>query len=162
MANYATVENDEVTGVYDLLPTNWKHVSGLDKLENEIELLHSIGWYKVVKPIVDYDASSKYIKTYEWKFINGEVQELPIFDDIVPEDPALTELKFNNALYEMRKIRDQLLTECDWTELPSVQTLRDDEWKTKWANYRQLLRDYPSMCISGELNIWNLTWPIKP
>ena len=162
MANYATVENNEVTGIYDFLPTNWKHISGLDKLESEVETLQSLGWYKVVKPVIDFDASIQYIKTYEWKFIDGEVHELPILDNVVPEDPALTELKFNSALYEMRKIRDQLLSECDWIELPSVQALHDDEWKTKWANYRQLLRDYPSMCVSGEINIWNLTWPTKP
>jgi hypothetical protein len=162
MANYATVENNIVTGVYDLLPTNWKHISGLDKLENEIETLNSLGWYKVTKPVVSYDLATQYIKTYEWQFIDGEVQEIPVFDDIIPEDPALTELKFNSALYEMRKIRDQLLSECDWTELPSVQALHDDEWKTKWANYRQLLRDYPSKWISGEINIWSFVWPSKP
>jgi hypothetical protein len=162
MANYATVENNIVTGVYDLLPANWKHISGLDKLENEIETLNSLGWYKVTKPVVPYDSATQYIKTYEWQFIDGEVQEIPVFDDIIPEDPALTELKFNSALYEMRKIRDQLLSECDWTELPSVQALRDDEWKQKWINYRQLLRDYPNKWISGELNIWSFVWPSKP
>jgi hypothetical protein len=162
MANYATVENNEVTGVYDFLPTNWKHISGLDKLESEIETLNLLGWYKVTKPVVPYDSSIQYIKTYEWQFIDGEVQELPVFDDIIPEDPVLTELKFNSAVYEMRKIRDQLLAESDWTELPSVQALHDDEWKQKWATYRQTLRDYPNKWISGELNIWSFNWPTIP
>ena len=49
MANYAHVENNEITGVYDLLPDNWRNISNLSALVNDETTLRSLGWRKLVK-----------------------------------------------------------------------------------------------------------------
>ena len=45
----------------------------------------------------------------------------------------------------MRAARNQLLTECDWTQLPDAQCD-----KTAWATYRQALRDFPTTWTPAE------------
>ena len=40
---------------------------------------------------------------------------------------------------EMRAIRNQLLSACDWTQLPDATCDRQ-----AWATYRQALRDFPA------------------
>jgi hypothetical protein len=44
----------------------------------------------------------------------------------------------------MRMIRDQLLKESDWTQLPDATCDR-----TEWATYRQALRDFPASWTEG-------------
>jgi len=51
----------------------------------------------------------------------------------------------------IRAKRDVLLKECDWTQLTDVSV----EIKTKWAPYRQALRDVPQQ--SGFPH--NVVWP---
>lgn len=55
---------------------------------------------------------------------------------------------------EVRANRNQLLTECDWTQGKDIL----DEISLLWATYRQALRDIPSQ----EGFPWNVTWPEKP
>jgi hypothetical protein len=54
---------------------------------------------------------------------------------------------------EVRDIRNQLLLECDWTQLSDIPT----EIKSVWTEYRQNLRD-----ISTQIDPFNIEWPIKP
>jgi len=64
-----------------------------------------------------------------------------------------------------RKHRNRLLTECDWTILPSspLSAEKQDEWKI----YRQALRDLPASSTPtlgdmGELLLSSVTWPTEP
>lgn len=41
----------------------------------------------------------------------------------------------------IRRRRNKLLKESDWTELPSVRETRSKEWAEAWDIYRQQLRD---------------------
>jgi hypothetical protein len=50
-------------------------------------------------------------------------------------------------------LRNQLLTECDWTQLSDIST----ETKAAWAEYRQSLRD-----ITSQSNPFSINWPVKP
>jgi len=55
----------------------------------------------------------------------------------VPIDPD-----FRNRLWKKtRELRNNLLQESDWTELPSVRATRSEEWASAWDKYRQELRD---------------------
>jgi hypothetical protein len=54
---------------------------------------------------------------------------------------------------EIRIQRNELLTECDWTQLLDIPT----ETKELWQTYRQSLRD-----ITSQSNPYNITWPVKP
>lgn len=54
---------------------------------------------------------------------------------------------------EIRQIRNELLLECDWTQLSDIPA----EIKTIWQSYRQELRD-----VTTQSNPFNIVWPVKP
>lgn len=58
---------------------------------------------------------------------------------------------------QMRNYRNELLVQCDWTELPSAATRESAETLAAWATYRQALRDVTQQ--SGFP--WTIDWPTK-
>lgn len=58
------------------------------------------------------------------------------------------------AANDARLKRNQLLTECDWTQLPDAPTLDSNSW----AAYRQGLRNVPEQ----QGFPWNIVWPELP
>ena len=65
----------------------------------------------------------------------------------------------------VRKIRNRLLAESDWTQNRDVVLLND----TTWQQYRQDLRDLPASASftpkldsNGILDMSSVTWPLKP
>ena len=60
---------------------------------------------------------------------------------------------------KVRKDRDSLLAECDWTQ--SSDSPLTTEKKTEWATYRQALRDVPAT-NSSVTDIDSVVWPTKP
>lgn len=60
-------------------------------------------------------------------------------------EPALgDDLTADQQILVMRSIRDRLLVESDWTQLPDVPV--DHQ---AWADYRQKLRDFPKTWQPG-------------
>lgn len=54
---------------------------------------------------------------------------------------------------QVRSLRNRLLAECDWTQLPDAPVNAQ-----AWANYRQQLRD-----ISSQTGFpWTVEWPTQP
>lgn len=70
-------------------------------------------------------------------------------------DASISEIneRLENKWFEIREIRNELLSECDWTQLSDIPT----ETKSIWSEYRQSLRD-----ITSQTNPFNITWPVKP
>jgi hypothetical protein len=68
----------------------------------------------------------------------------------------LTEIEIAAAIESqwarVRRDRNRLLTDCDWTQLPDAPVD-----KQAWAAYRQALRD-----ITMQADPFNLVWPTKP
>ena len=61
--------------------------------------------------------------------------------------------RLENQWFTIREIRNQLLAECDWTQLSDIpQTIKD-----LWSTYRQELRE-----ITNQSNPFNIEWPVKP
>jgi len=60
----------------------------------------------------------------------------------------------NNASDNIRSERDRKLIKSDWTQGKDIPA----EVSTKWATYRQALRDIPSQPGFP----WNITWPVEP
>lgn len=60
---------------------------------------------------------------------------------------------------KVRRDRDLLLTESDWTQV--ADTPLTDSKKAEWATYRQALRDVPAT-NSSVTNIDNVVWPTEP
>ena len=61
--------------------------------------------------------------------------------------------RLENQWFVIREIRNELLSECDWTQLSDISF----ETKAIWSEYRQSLRD-----ITSQTNPFNITWPVKP
>jgi hypothetical protein len=90
---------------------------------------------------------------------------------LIPKDPSnkqyaefLHELEKNESELilqhqvvtweNIKKIRDGLLTDSDWTDLPNT-PLKN---KQAWIDYRQELRDLPQAFRTAE----EVVWPKKP
>ena len=63
-----------------------------------------------------------------------------------------TEAKAN----EVRLQRNQLLTDCDWTQLPDAPL--DADAKLAWQLYREALREVPEQAGFP----WDVQWPTEP
>ena len=61
--------------------------------------------------------------------------------------------RIENQWEEVRVLRNQLLTECDWTQLADISS----ETKEAWTVYRQALRN-----ITTQTNPFSIEWPVKP
>ena len=68
-------------------------------------------------------------------------------------DAMITEHKEKDTWEQMRAYRNQLLQESDWTQGYDV----PDVIKSKWAPYRQSLRD-----ITKAATTTDVVWPTKP
>ena len=67
-----------------------------------------------------------------------------------------TELLSRETAAEIRRQRDALLRECDWTQMPDSPLEADI--KAAWADYRQALRDIPQQ----EEFPYSVDFPAKP
>ena len=130
------------------LPKNWKHISGLDKSEKDLEFLKTIGWLPYEEVTVDLGDN---------EVLDGE--EITISDDKVvstQKKRSLTsdEIAANdaNAWVDLRQTRNSKLRETDHFAL--VDTTLSDEMK----EYRKKLRDLPSEVSSPH----SFSWPTKP
>ena len=59
----------------------------------------------------------------------------------------------------LRDMRDDLLQECDWTQMPDSPL--SDSKKAEWATYRQALRDLPENYTNSD-STTDIVWPTKP
>tara|TARA_B100000508_G_C11381696_1_gene238897 strand:- start:36 stop:443 length:408 start_codon:yes stop_codon:yes gene_type:complete len=67
-------------------------------------------------------------------------------------------VKLRENLIKLRRKRDKLLVESDWSQGGDV----PDALKTKWQSYRQSLRDLPANQTPSDMFLSNITWPTKP
>lgn len=100
------------------------------------------GLYQTVAEIApSFDGT---VFTQQWELHNMSDQE-----------KAAVNLK---QLEESKSKQRQLLTNSDWTELPSVRAKNTTEWGQQWDNYRTSLRDL------DKLESWPFiaNWPAPP
>lgn len=68
--------------------------------------------------------------------------------------PKTTDLdQVENAWRYIRGLRNDFLTQSDWTQMPDVSLTT----KEAWASYRQALRD-----ITNQIDPFNIVWPTPP
>ena len=72
---------------------------------------------------------------------------------VMKPDTVLSEIKRSEAMAEVRHIREVLLSQSDWTQLPDAPVD-----KNVWAVYRQELRDVTNQHGFPEF----ITWPVTP
>ena len=72
---------------------------------------------------------------------------------VVPATPEQLQTKFDAAAYGIRKSRNDLLANSDWTQVEDAPVN-----KQAWAAYRQTLRN-----ITTQTNFpWSVEWPTQP
>ena len=104
----------------------------------------------------DYIISGKYMggsgQTAEecWETLDIVGMEKPDKDDFIKK---VNERNVYYQMKELRRKRDELLKECDWTQSRDI-TLTDDE---AWIKYRQDLRD-----LTKTADLSNVEYPTKP
>ena len=160
MANWVHVENNEITGQYDLLPNNWKNISGLNLAADDLPFLKSAGWYPVAKENESYNNLTHYVSGYNYEIREDDVLESIILTEWQSQPvEEFSTLKYR-FIEELRKKRNEMLASSDWTQLQDVQTSFDESTKNKWIVYRQKLRDIIEEYSENEItNIAEVAWP---
>ena len=77
------------------------------------------------------------------------------YQNWIQTDASQSEIDYRleNQWFIVRETRNELLAECDWTQLADIPA----ETKASWADYRQSLRD-----ITSQPNPFSINWPVKP
>lgn len=146
---YIYVENNQIAGNPQELPKNWKNISNFYVLNDD--QLKSYGWYR-------------------FRFVEAEISDNQFYDGsnfVIEENEVVeyqkvrnkTQQEIENEIEEVwrsiRYRRNQLLLECDWTQLPD--NALPSTKKEEWTSYRQMLRD-----ITTQSDPFNIVWPTIP
>jgi hypothetical protein len=77
------------------------------------------------------------------------------YQNWIQTDASQSEIDYRleNQWFIVRETRNELLAECDWTQLSDISHAIKDLWST----YRQELRE-----ITNQSNPFNIEWPVKP
>jgi hypothetical protein len=160
MANWAHIENNEIVEQHDLLPRNWKNISGLNLASNDLPFLKSVGWYPVTKQHESYDESTHHVSGYNYEIRENDVLETIILTEKQPESAEEYSTFKYVFLEQLRTQRNLLLINSDWSQLQDVQNLFDESTKNKWLTYRQKLRDIVQVYSENEItDINQVDWP---
>lgn len=156
--NYAYVENETILEKHYVLPENWRHVSGLRLLANDLSTLKSLGWYPVTNVEISYDPGTQYISDYTYELQPDVVTATPVISNRPPEQIITFEQRKAEFMYRLREERNYKLSATDWTRLDDVNLTT--EQKETWATYRQQLRDLPQTYESNNvIDINQVVWP---
>jgi hypothetical protein len=98
------------------------------------------------QPSVDY---TKNVAEGTPELIEGIWTQVWSITDASQED---IDVRLESQWSNIRQERNQLLAECDWTQLPDAPVE-----PTVWSVYRQALRD-----ITLQEDPFNIVWPEKP
>ena len=173
MANYAHIENEQITGVYDLYPDNWRNISNFYLLANDTDSLYNLGWRTIIKVEPTYNTdyqrlgNPSYVITDDEVYETIEVIDLPIVEMVYQTEEELLAIKLaqhNSALETLRNKRDKLLADTDFTQLADVITINGSELNQLFVAYRQALRDLPNTYENDSefINESSVTYPTYP
>tara|TARA_Y100000114_G_scaffold66794_1_gene61239 strand:+ start:909 stop:1286 length:378 start_codon:yes stop_codon:yes gene_type:complete len=115
--------------------------------EAAIELVSDQSGYAIKARLMDNGS----ISIVEW----GDGVNPPLWTELEEKANAIL---VTYPMKSLREARNQLLAESDWSQGGDV----PDAIKTKWQSYRQELRDLPANQIPNDVNLSNISWPIKP
>jgi hypothetical protein len=127
--------------------------------------IHALQWYDTYGEVEYNDGSP-----------NEKIEELGIYQQAVIdyqneiqrlEDEKIAQEAASEAArdywVELRIMRDQLLSNSDWTQIPDAPLTETQ--KTAWQTYRQQLRDLPENIQDPKplvLDSSHSDWPISP
>lgn len=163
MANYAVVKEDKILELHDYIPLLWNNVSNFNLIENKPELLEYYGWRKVIKRVPEFDSEIQILSEPKYIIENDYVVETFDVINVYANKSEFYNVRKQEILNNIRKNRDDLLKESDWTQNVDLVGIKSEEWILSWRKYRQLLRDLPFKYESVEnLNYDQIKYPQKP
>lgn len=162
MAEWVYVENKDIVEYHGALPKSWRNISGLDKAS--LDFLNNLGWFPVEKNYVSFDEDQYRIDGYEYQIMsNVAIETLRLVKLTDQELNAILKEKQENFYSSLKQERDAKLKDSDWTQLFDIQAAKSDIWKNNWKNYRQQLRDLPSLYEdTQDYNFSSIVWPEPP
>jgi hypothetical protein len=146
---YLRIINDTIEYPYDILTLReaYPNVSLPEILSDE----SLIEWdMHVVQPTPIPVDHTKNITEGTPTLIDGVYYKSWVQTDATSEEISY---RIENQWETVRIQRNELLTECDWTQLSDIPS----ETKEAWTIYRQALRN-----ITTQTNPFNIEWPVKP
>ena len=166
MANYAHVVDNNIEGVYDLIPTNWKNISNFYALTDEERL--SIGWYKIVKSYPDYNPETQKLDNPRQYFTDNvvyetmDIIELPrvvVYEPTVEELQLQQEMRITDQWTLIRGERDVKMKNFEWRYTRYDRQVRLSETPVDdivlMDAYMQALAD-----ITIQADPFNIIWPV--
>jgi hypothetical protein len=123
--------------------------------------IHAVQWYDTWGEVEYIDETP-----------NEKIEELGIFEQAVVDfnnekkriQDELDAIEAERDYWEeLRILRNQRLSECDWTQVADVQL--SDAKKAEWTLYRQQLRDLPENIADPKplvLDENHFSWPVNP
>ena len=158
MATYAHIENSTITGLYDLLPANWRNISNFYALKDSFDYIHELGWRMVaVDSNPEFNSDSQKLSDPKHRIDNDEVVEYrevinlptaiatPVAVFTEEEQLAAKIERHNLIMSELRTKRNELLTNSDYTQLADIITKNGATLTAMYVTYRQTLRDLPGL-----------------
>jgi hypothetical protein len=146
---YLRIINDTINYPYTIneLRDSYPNTSLPSELTNE----SLIEWdMHVVQPTPIPVDHTKNITEGTPTLINGVYYKSWVQTDATSEEISY---RIENQWETVRIQRNELLTECDWTQLSDIPS----ETKEAWTIYRQALRN-----ITTQTNPFSIEWPVKP
>lgn len=153
---YIKIENGQPVG-YPLTEQSVRELNPTVSLPLEIDpaellILGYVPYQRTVPPQVDrYETAVEVTPAFDGVVAMQTYEVRPMSDQ---EKSAIDA----NALIEARLIQRTLLSDCDWTEMPSVQAKHTQEWIDAWAAYRTAVRDVDKQ-VSWPSSV---EWPKTP
>ena len=146
---YLRIINDTINYPYDIptLRASHPNVSFPANLTNEVLAKWSM---YVVTPTPMPNDYTKNISEGTPVLTDGVYYQNWVVVDATQEE---IDYRIENQWFIVRTQRNELLTECDWTQLVDIPT----ETRELWQSYRQTLRD-----ITSQSNPFFINWPVKP
>lgn len=164
MADWVLVENNEIKEYHALLPQNWRNISGLNLLINDLPALKDLGWYPIRKLTFENDTHVDFYtirEEFQYTIYDDYVEELRIIYKEEYTPPPSQDIDYYVLfMTNLRAERDRRLAASDYTQLTDIQAKLTDEVKNQINTYRQALRDLPGVCMNqGIFDINQVIWP---
>lgn len=92
---------------------------------------------------------------HDYLISEEDVENKIVVDGVLTSLPSevIEQKEIGRSWHNLRKERDYLLSECDWTQVPDVPVD-----SAAWATYRQQLRDLPANTTDPR----DVVWPEPP
>jgi Phage tail assembly chaperone protein len=157
LEQYLFVEDTNNPIEYAELPLSFRNISNFYVLDESIHRAN--GFYPLIIEYPDYDAIKYRLigNGYQYDEATQTYKKLFKLDPLNAEESELKEPTTEEKWIEVRNLKFQKLSVCDWVDLPSARAKLTAEEASAWDTYRQALRDATKVSTPDAV-----VWPKAP